>query len=236
MLEIDDAEISDEDDDDEDIRELAPLPSPREATDLIGHMAVDAMLQGLVNGGAMPHAVIFAGSAGIGKATAAFRLARLLLARPGAADDVARKVASGGHPDLLVVERPHDDRKDRRRDAVDIDSIRRIAPFMHMTASQDGGWRVAIVDDADTMTTQAQNAILKILEEPPSRAVLILVCHRIGGLIPTIRSRCPRHAVPAAGPGKFHDARPPHRSGPAPARARHPVRPCRPAASARRDR
>jgi DNA polymerase-3 subunit delta' len=103
---------------------------------------------------------------------------------------VFRQVASGGHPDLMTVERPYDEKKDRRKDAVDIDSIRKVAPFLRMTASKDNGWRIAIVDDSDTMTRQAQNAILKILEEPPQRAVLILVCHRPGALIPTIRSRC----------------------------------------------
>ena len=58
-------------------------------------------------------------------------------------------------------------RKDRHKESVDIDSIRRVGPFMRMTASQDNGWRVVIIDYADTMTGQEQNAILKILEEPP---------------------------------------------------------------------
>ncbi len=58
-----------------------------------------------------------------------------------------------------------------------------------MTGKTVRGWRVVIIDDADTMNRSAQNALLKILEEPPPRTVLILVCHRLGAMIPTIRSR-----------------------------------------------
>lgn len=196
----------------------AGLPPPRENPSCMGHDDVEAMLVQLAKAGTLPHAMIFAGQEGTGKATMAFRFARhLLSSRSGqgeqdapmlfmpalepasaaehgldvaANDPVFRQVASGGHPDLLVIERPYDEKKDRRKDSIDIESTRKIAPFMRMTPSREGGWRVVIVDDADTMNRQAQNAILKILEEPPRRAVLILVAHRPGAMIPTIRSRC----------------------------------------------
>src|SRR5262249_28907087 len=70
-----------------------------------------------------------------------------------------------------------------------IDEVRRVAPFLRLTASQ-GGWRVVIVDDADTMNRNSQNALLKILEELPPKTLLILIAHRAGTLTPTIRSRC----------------------------------------------
>ncbi len=204
--------------DDEPQTVMAPpadgLPAPRENPDCMGHDDVEAMLLQLLEEGKLPHALIFAGQKGTGKATMAYRLARYMLSAPAEQDDthdmfgapapsakpenlavandtaIFRQVASGGHPDLLVVERPYDEKKDKHKDSIDIETARRIAPFMRMTPSNENGWRVVIVDDADTMNRQAQNAILKILEEPPKRAILILITHRPGALIPTIRSRC----------------------------------------------
>ena len=60
--------------------------------------------------------------------------------------------------------------------------------------SADGNWRVAIIDAADDMNVNAANALLKVLEEPPERSVIILLSHAPGRLLPTIRSRC--HTVP----------------------------------------
>jgi DNA polymerase-3 subunit delta' len=102
---------------------------------------------------------------------------------------VFRKVASGGHPDLRFVERPLDEKKGLKKGVVDVDSVRTIAPFLRMKAAE-GGWRVVIVDEADMMNRNAQNAILKILEEPPPKALLILICNRLGAMLSTIRSRC----------------------------------------------
>jgi DNA polymerase-3 subunit delta' len=104
-------------------------------------------------------------------------------------DPIFRKVASGGHPDLRTIERPIDEKKGVRKGIVDVESVRTIAPFLRMSASE-GGWRIVIVDEADLMNRQSQNAILKILEEPPPQSLLILICNRLGAMIPTIRSRC----------------------------------------------
>lgn len=185
------------------------LKPPRDNQDLIGHTSIEQEILSMFNQGNLPHAMIFAGQKGIGKSTFAFNLARFLLKQGGddagglfgdapppatsfkVADDdpVARKVASAGHPDLLTIERPIDEKKGAAKSSVDVDTVRKIAPFLRMTSS-DGGWRVVIVDDAETMNRNAQNAILKILEEPPKKSLLILVCHRLGAMIPTIRSRC----------------------------------------------
>lgn len=187
------------------------LLTPNESDFCIGHKAVEKKLLDFINSGAMPHAIIFSGLEGIGKATMAFRFARYML-KHGVADanqdslfgdtpadaetlaidpndPVFLKVASGGHPDFKFIERPFDERKGKYKGNIDVETARKVAPFLRMTAS-DGGWRVVIIDDADTMNRNAQNAILKILEEPPSNALLILVAHRPGALIPTIRSRC----------------------------------------------
>lgn len=190
------------------------LQPPRQMADCLGHESVEKTLLEAIEGGRMPHALIFAGPQGIGKATMAFRLARYLLKTgsggesadgglfgdvlPRAApetlfvapdDPVFRQVVSGGHPDLLTIERLFDEKNSRFKASVEVDEARRITPFMRKTASQ-GGWRIVIVDDADTMNRNAQNAILKILEEPPANALLILISHRLGAMIPTIRSRC----------------------------------------------
>jgi DNA polymerase III subunit delta' len=74
---------------------------------------------------------------------------------------------------------------------INVEEIRRLGPFFGLTSGA-GGWRVAIIDPADEMNDNAANALLKILEEPPSRGILILVSHAPGRLLPTIRSRCQR--------------------------------------------
>jgi len=191
---------------------VAGLNVSRENGDLQGHESVEKNLIDILNSGSVPHAMMFAGPEGIGKSLMAYRLARHVLKHgvgndgqdslfgetPAAvetfqmdpADPVFRQVASGGHPDMMVVERPMDDRKGEQKSSVDVDSARKVVPFLRMTASGDNGWRVVIVNDADTMNRNAQNAILKILEEPPPRALLILIVHRAGAMLPTIRSRC----------------------------------------------
>lgn len=190
----------------------AGLLVSRENPRVSGHESVEKTLLDILNSGSVPHAMIFAGPEGVGKAAMAYRLARHILKNgigddgqdslfgdgpaPATSLDVAeddptfRKIAAGGHPDMLVIERPMDERKGEQKSAVDVDSARKVAPFLRMTASGDNGWRVVIVDDADTMNRNAQNALLKILEEPPPRALLILIVHRAGAMIPTIRSRC----------------------------------------------
>lgn len=187
------------------------LKPPRENALLFGHEAIEKTLLDLHNAERFPHGIILSGPRGIGKSTLAFRLARFLLSRtvsdpnqnsmfdnetPQAkAETLAldpdqpdfRRVASGGHPDLITIERALDT-KGQPKSTLDVGQLRKVAPFLRMTASA-GGWRVVIIDDADMMNRNAQNALLKILEEPPKNTVLILITHRLGTLIPTIRSR-----------------------------------------------
>jgi DNA polymerase-3 subunit delta' len=181
----------------------APIaPEPRANPELLGHATDEAGLRRLAESGRMPHAILLSGPRGIGKATFAFRLARFVLGQPreraggqGLAIDpesgVFRRVASGGHADLLTVERAYDPRRKRMRSEIVAEDARAIATFLHLTPAE-GGWRVVIVDGADEMNRSAANALLKILEEPPRRALLLLVAHSAGRLLPTIRSRCRR--------------------------------------------
>lgn len=197
----------------------AALLSPRTTDKLIGHDGVEKQLLHMFTQGRFPHGLVFSGPAGVGKSVMAFRLARFLFAQAEhidngpslfgdapespkslyvAADDpVFQRVASGGNQDLWVVERPIDEKTGRQKGSVPVDEVRKIAPFLRMTSSVAGGWRVVIIDDADTMTRSSQNSLLKILEEPPERSLLILITHRAGALLPTVYSRCVH--IPFAG-------------------------------------
>lgn len=187
------------------------LQPPKSNPLMFGHDGVQDKILSQFNAGKMPHGLILSGPEGVGKLTFAYRLVRFLLSRsvadpaqdalfaepePAAATSldissdspVFARIAAGGHSDFMVVERAYDEAKNIHKSGVDVASIRKVAPFLRMTAAE-GGWRAVIVNDADTMNRNAQNALLKILEEPPENTVLILVTHRIGALLPTIRSR-----------------------------------------------
>lgn len=174
----------------------APALQPARDSDILyGHAVAEATILKWIHNNAMPQALMLVGPQGIGKSTLAFRVARFLLA--GAQGDtlqinpdhaVFKRIASGGHPDFMSIARTFDDKKGKLKAEIGVDEARPIAPFLRKTAS-DGGWRVVIIDDADCLNRNAQNALLKILEEPPSRTVLILVTSSLGQLIPTIRSR-----------------------------------------------
>jgi DNA polymerase-3 subunit delta' len=172
-------------------------PPPRENARLIGHQAAQATIQDALRGGRLHHAWLITGAEGIGKATLAYRFARRLLAGGANALEMApdepafRRVAAGTHADLLTVEREWDEKKKRMKKQIAADTARSIPPFLHLTPAE-GGWRVVIVDGAEDLNAQSANALLKVLEEPPPRAILILICSAAGRLLPTIRSRC-RH-------------------------------------------
>jgi DNA polymerase-3 subunit delta' len=184
-----------------------PWPAPRLNPRLVGHEDAEAALLSACASGKLPHAWLITGPRGVGKATLAHRFARFLLAGDAGgglfggptslatdfnAPDVHR-VAAGGHADLRLVERSLNDRG-RLRTEIVVEDVRELGHFMRLTPAE-GGWRVAIIDAADEMNRNAANAVLKVLEEPPPRAVLLLVAHAPGRLLPTIRSRCRRLAL-----------------------------------------
>jgi DNA polymerase III subunit delta' len=183
--------------------------APRANSDLIGHETAEARFLSAWRSGRLPHGWLITGPRGIGKATLAFRIARFVLAGGGEAQTaglfgdtpadslhlepdhpVYRRVAAASHADLMTLQRTAD-REGRLRSVIVVDDVRAAGEFMRLTPSE-GGWRVVVVDCADEMNQNAANALLKMLEEPPSRALLLLVCHAPGRLLPTIRSRCCR--------------------------------------------
>ena len=180
--------------------ELA-VAHPREVFELQGQEAAEASFEDARGRGRLHHAWLLTGPEGVGKATFAYRAARRLLGAPhdpahgllGSDPNhpVSRQVAARSHPDILVLEREGPDGKPRR--VIPVDDARRLAEFFSKSPAS-APHRVAIVDAADDLNVNAANAILKTLEEPPPRGVLLMVSHSPGRLLPTIRSRCRRLA------------------------------------------
>ncbi|MDS9467297.1 DNA polymerase III subunit delta' [Paracoccus sp. MBLB3053] len=171
-------------------------PHPREAARILGQESAVSALLTSARADRLHHAWLLTGPRGTGKATLAWAMAKWLLS-DGTADSlhtdpeapVVRRIRAMSEPRLLLVRRPVDEKTGRVKAEITVDEVRRLQGFFHMSAAE-GGRRVAIVDAADEMNTAAANALLKQLEEPPRDAVLILVAHQPGKLLPTIRSRC----------------------------------------------
>lgn len=178
--------------------QLADTPHPRTQDRLFGHSALEADLAADWRAGRLPHALLLGGPEGVGKATLAYRLARALLAGPGAVSGhglelpathpVFRQVASLTHPDLLVLRRAPEGGEDKIPTVIPAEMVRRVRSFFGATAA-GGGWRVCIVDAVDELNAFGANALLKTLEEPPPRALFLLISHAPGRVLPTIRSR-----------------------------------------------
>ena len=175
-----------------------PAPEPRANPLLLGHADAEATILDAIRAGRMHHAWLITGPEGVGKATLAYRFARRLLAGSTAdslaldpASPVFRRVAAGSHADMLTIERVLNEKTKRMKTQIAVEDVRKINGFMSLTPAE-GGWRVVVVDGAEEMNVASANALLKILEEPPPRAILLLACAAPGRLLPTIRSRCRR--------------------------------------------
>jgi len=185
---------------------IAGYPLPHEQKLLIGHRDTELALLNAYRSQRLHHAWILGGPKGIGKATLAFRFAKFVIANPDRFGSVAaaaqnlsvpedhpvtRQVTAGGHPNILHLRRPWDEKAKRFKADLPVDEVRRTVSFFGTTASAKA-WRICIVDAADDMNASSANALLKTLEEPPERCLFLVLSHAPGRLLPTIRSRCRR--------------------------------------------
>ncbi len=162
--------------------------------DLRGQEQAVGILRRALERGRLAHALIFAGPSGVGKRTAAHALAAALLCREapgrgcGSCED-CHLVATQAHPDLVLedLERAREEKPTATR--LSIDQMRRVRSRLAMRGVR-GERKVGIIDQAELLTIDAQNALLKTLEEPPGKTALLLICPHPDALLSTIRSRC----------------------------------------------
>ena len=182
-------------------------PHPRHTAEVFGQDAAEQSVLSALNEGRRHHAWLLTGPRGVGKASFAWRLARYLRTEaddgPGLFGEapatttldvdpghpVARQIAALSDPGTLLIRRAWDQDRKKLKAQITVDEVRRLNSFFGLSAT-DGGTRVVIVDSADEMNPSAANALLKVLEEPPAKAVLLLISHQPARLLPTIRSRC----------------------------------------------
>jgi DNA polymerase-3 subunit delta' len=170
------------------------LPLPINCENLIGHTDIMREFMSAWDARAgypLHHAWMLAGPSGIGKATAAYKIARIVLGG-GDTPDVRERMVLGGYGDFFVVDLAHNIDRDGnlKPDAksISVHTIRAMLNKMQMT-SMSGEWRVILVDSVDELTVEAANAMLKLLEEPPANTLFLLIAHKLGNVLPTIRSR-----------------------------------------------
>lgn len=190
-----------------------PKAHPRVSDILIGHQAQQDLLLKAYDDNKMAHGWLFTGPTGVGKATFAYHLAKFLMVHGIKSDQdqtgalfgdalptdpattlvcnqsipSVSRIRSAGHADLMTLEA---DSK-----GIKVENVRDVVKFLQKT-SAEGGWRIVIIDGADKMNRSAQNALLKVLEEPPKNTILILIAETPSKLLPTIHSRTRKLVFP----------------------------------------
>ena len=200
---------------DEEIGDRPGLPRPRETATLVGHGSAEAAFGEGIADGRLHHAWLIGGPAGIGKATLAYRVARRLLGYPQgdgppglaipADHPVHGQVAGLSHPNLVALRRHRAPGVKTLPTKISVDMVRKALDLFASTAA-DSGWRVCILDSAEDLNANAANALLKVLEEPPPRALFLILAHQPGRLLPTIRSRCRALMLRPLGDGEVAEA------------------------------
>jgi DNA polymerase-3 subunit delta' len=201
-------------------------PHPRESYNCFGHAETERHFILSYMAGHLPQAFIVGGPPGVGKATLAWRLARFLLANPDPAaaageartdlfvapdHPVSRQIAAMAHPDLVLLRREWNPETKKHYTQIQVDDVRR-AIHMFQQAAGRGGYRICVLDCAEDLNPHSANALLKLVEEPPPRSLFLIVAHRPGQMLATLRSRCQKiflkplaatdiaHIVAALGP------------------------------------
>jgi len=145
------------------------------------------------NSGRMHHAWLISGPQGIGKSKFAQHLAKFLLSSVTVSttnlefdnsSPASHKVDSQSHPDLLIL-----DSNETEKGRIGVEETREIGKFLSLTAVESK-YKVVIIDSVDDMNRNSANALLKLLEEPTKNVIFLVICHQLGKVIPTVRSRC----------------------------------------------
>ena len=151
-----------------------------------GNEKLKARLSKMADTGNVPQAIIFEGKRGLGKRTLALRFANALLCenpddKPCGICRACIKMSDGAHPDVVVI-----DGRDSKN--ISVDEMRNVRSDAFVKPNE-GKYKIYVILDADEMRAEAQNAVLKILEEPPSYCVFIMTCENRSGFLPTVLSR-----------------------------------------------
>ncbi len=157
---------------------------------IVGHEQIINHMKNSIQQDKVSHAYVLVGEAGAGKKTLANVYAMALQCEQGGAVpckicDSCKKANSKNHPDIIYVEH-------EKSASIGVDEVRAQVVDDVAIRPYNGRYKIYIISDADKMTPQAQNAILKTIEEPPEYAVFLLLTTNVDALLPTIRSRCVR--------------------------------------------
>ncbi|MGU9962300.1 MAG: hypothetical protein ACNYPF_04750 [Candidatus Puniceispirillales bacterium WSBS_2018_MAG_OTU23] len=170
------------------INPLHPRFLSQHGFDLKGHSSIAAAIAHQDN--RRHHGFILSGSKGVGKATTAYHIAERLFTNsfqgdaPSEDDADVKLIRAASHPDMMVIEADNS----KTTAAISVEQIRSIIPFLSHTPAR-GGWRLVIIDALDEININGANAMLKTLEEPPEKAIILMINHGTRPVLPTIRSR-----------------------------------------------
>lgn len=177
---------------------MAFLP-PNQHQFLVGHDNAVKQLKKSFDEGHLHHAMIIAGPVGIGKETLAWQLIRYALAYPKGQPQndllvpedhkAIRQIIAGSHPHVFVIEPVFDEKKQRFKRDITLAALEGLSNFLRLAPTEEAP-RFILINPADGMNIQTQNALLKLLEEPPANTHFLLLATQLGSVLPTIRSRC----------------------------------------------
>ncbi|MBQ9745433.1 MAG: hypothetical protein IJW21_01250 [Clostridia bacterium] len=145
-----------------------------------GNEEVKSLFASCIKEKKLSHAYMLVGPAGCGKKTLTHAVAAELARRDGSGEELVAKIASGHSPDVLTI--PTEEKR------IGIDTVRSFVSTVYLTPNELE-FKMYIFEDADRLTPQAQNALLKIIEEPPKNVYIFLLCENPGSLLGTVRSR-----------------------------------------------
>ncbi len=155
---------------------------------ILGHQRVKNILETTLKNDRLSHAYLFYGIEGIGKRSIALDFAEKLLAKgaKNISELINRKMAEGNHPDFWCM--------GQEEGSIKIEDVEAMQEFLR-TKPLESRYKVVLVDNAHEITEQAQNRLLKTIEEPPSYVILLFVTHRPSDLLETIHSRVESHSM-----------------------------------------